>query len=176
MTCCAKCSFADAIGLPAECAGSDAIGGGALLENESMLFAKRLNEAIASLSLDILAADWLQTAPQLVAAWDLYRAQWSAFFPTTQSRHAIVVGVDDETLAAFRTDYEKWRQTYKNVAKKEPSGPDPQVVKPGENKPEINIGFGGGLGFGFAAAAVLIYLVASVGGPPRWRSGAKDPA
>jgi len=160
MSCCAKCAYADAMGVPAECAG-DAIGGtaGALLENESMVFAKRLNEAITSLSLDILAANWMETAPQLIAAWDMYRAQWSAFYPTTQSRHAILVGVDDEALGLFRIDYEKWRQTYKNITKREPSGPDPQVVKPGENAPQIQVGFGGGLGFGVAAAAVLLYLV-----------------
>jgi hypothetical protein len=175
--CCAKCAYADALGMPADCASDaapDAIG--SLLHDDSMIFARRLNDAIASLSMDILAAHWTDTRPQLVAAFDVWREEWSRFFPTTQSRHAMIVGLDETELSRFREDFEKWRLTYKGVEGKLPSGPDPQPLKPGENKPEINIGFGGGLGFGLVALAGLLYLLGSAGGSvPRLSSPAPAP-
>ena len=174
MSCCAKCAYAESLGVPKDCA--DQIGAGAFLENESMVFAKRLNEAIASLGMDTLVAGWNDKAPQLQAAFDVFRAEWAAFFPTTQSRHAIIVGVDDEALAKFRTDFEKWRQTYTSIEKKPPSAPDPEPPKPGENRPEISIGLGGGLGFGIAAVVGLLLLFGTSGRSSSSSSSRKDAA
>jgi len=173
--CCAKCAYADALGVPADCA-ADKIGAGAFLENESMVFAKRLNEAIASLGLDMLAASWHDKAPQLIAAFDVWRADWARYFPTTQSRHAILVGVDDEALAAYRVDFEKWRATYTNVEKHPPSAPDPEPPKPGENRPEISIGLGGGLGFGLVALLGVFLLFGASSSSSSSRSSRGDKA